>query len=171
MRRIDGLRMMAMAAAMAVAGGPAQAQPQGGVMKALDFGVLRAITGELDFQILDEGVDQDGDYYLEVETDTGLPFMAYGVICDDDDVMTGCIGLNMVTTFSVKTGQDVHAVVESIQNAFIKVYRSGDDVRIARYVIFDDGITRGNLKANVDVFAEIGDMVWEQLSEDDVLEE
>jgi len=165
---LSGACLMALASFAAL---PAQAQEASRVMAALDFGDLRAIASELDFDIRDEGVDQDGDYYLDVETESGLPFTAYGVICDETDPTTGCIGLNLVTTFSLEAGTDVHAAVESVQNAFIKVYRSGDDLRIARYVIFDEGITRGNLKANVEVFAEIGDMVWEQLSDDDFLED
>lgn len=150
---------------------PADAQDNSRVMKALEFGELRAIAADLDYLVTGEGVDQDGDYYLDVETDSGLPFTAYGVICDEDDPTKDCIGLNLVTTFSLEAGKDVQAAVDTVQNAFIKVYKSGEDLRIARYVIFDEGITRGNLQANVEVFVDIADMVWEQLSEDDWLED
>lgn len=169
-------RLSVIAAIMIAAlAGPAQAQGSTAaspdMMEALDFEVLREVVGELNFEINDEGVDQDGDYYFEVEANTGLMFYLYGASCSGDDPATGCLGLNMVATFNLDSDADTRAVMESISYAFMKVYRSDIDVKIARYVIFDGGISRANMKANVSVFAEIGDLIWEQLIDDGVLED
>lgn len=163
---------MRLAAALAVlcftlAASPAQAQDT--VMKALDFDQLRAVSSELDLTLTDEGVDDDGDYYFEVESETGLLFYLYGAGCSEDDPAQGCLGLNMVASFTLNDEADVHEVMDSVSYAFMKIYRSGDDIKASRYVIFDGGITRENMKENVSVFAQIADAIWEKLIDLDVL--
>jgi hypothetical protein len=146
---------------------PAQAQDT--VMKALDFGQLRSASSELGLTLTDEGVDGDGDYYLEVESETGLLFYLYGAGCSEADPAQGCLGLNMVASFTLNDEADVHEVMYSVSYAFMKIYRSGDDIKASRYVIFDGGITRENMKENVSVFVQIADAIWEKLIDLDVL--
>lgn len=167
MRFLAGL----FALAFACMGAPALAQGGDKLMTKLEFEELRAIVGELDFDVLDEGIDEDGDYYFEVESDTGLIFYLYGASCDDDDPAEGCMGLNAVGTFTLGGDEDTNAVMNGISYAFMKVYRSGDEVKIARYVIFDGGIMRENVKQNVRIFAEIGDLIWGKLTDDGRLED
>lgn len=151
----------------ALATSPAHAQDT--LMKALDFGALRTVSSELDLTVTDEGVDEDGDYYLEAESETGLLFYLYGAGCSEDDPAEGCLGLNLVASFTMDGESDLHEVMDSISYAFMKIYRSGEDIKASRYVIFDGGITRENMKENVSVFVQIADAIWEQLIELDVL--
>jgi hypothetical protein len=157
---------------LALAAMPAQAQttPPDAVMRQLDLEDLRAVLGELDLWVNKEGVDEEGDYFLEVETADGLVYHLFGASCDDDDPAKACLGLNMVATFSLKDAADIHAVMDGISYAFLKVYRAGDEVKIARYVIFDGGITRDNMKANISVFSGIAKAVWSKLTTAGVLE-
>lgn len=154
---------------LACLGAPALADDGDKLMKALDFEELRAIAEELDFFVIEEGIDEDGDFYFEIESDTGLHFAAYGASCDEDNPKKDCMGLNAVGTFTLEPEADVKTVRDTISYAFLKVYSSGNDVKISRYLIFDGGITRENVKENLRIFAEIGDLVWETLSDAEVL--
>ena len=158
-----------LAFALACLGAPALAQDGDKLMQALDFTELRAILDELDYAVTEEGIDEDGDFYFEIESDTGLILGIYGASCDDADPKKDCMGLNAVATFTLAADADVNTVMDSISYAFMKVYRSGHDVKIARYVIFDGGITRENVKENVRIFAEIGDKIWGKLTDAKVL--
>jgi hypothetical protein len=152
-------------------GAPAMAQDDNTLMTLLEFEELRGIVEELDFAVTDEGVDEDGDYYFEVESDTGLLFNLYGARCDEADPRKDCQDLNVVGTFSLAADADIHEVMETISYAFMKVYRSGDDVKIARYLVFDGGVGRENVKENIRIFAEIGEMIWSDLVDQEVLAE
>jgi hypothetical protein len=165
MKLLAGLFALAFACLAA----PALAEDGDKLMKVLDFEELREIAEELDYVVTEEGVDEDGDFYFEIESDTGLVFHLYGASCDDDNPRKDCAGLNAVGSFTLDAEADVPAVMGTISFAFMKVYRSGDEVKISRYVIFDGGITRENLKENVRVFAEIGDLIWGNLTDDEVL--
>lgn len=153
----------------ALLAGPAHAQDV--MMKALDFGVLREVTKELGITLSDEGVDDDGDYYFEMESESGLSFYLYGGGCSEGDPAQGCLGLNMIASFTLDDVADAHDVMDSISYAFMKIYLSGDNIKASRYLIFDGGITRENMKENVSVFVQIADAIWEQLVELDVLAE
>lgn len=155
--------------AFACVGAPALAQGGDRVMKALEFEELRTILAELDVEVTDDGVDEDGDYHLELKSDGGLLFYIYGASCNADDPQKDCLGLNAVSSFTLSAEADVHTVVDSISYAFMKVYRSGKEVKVSRYVIFDGGITRTNVKDNVRIFVEIADKIWTKLSDDGVL--
>lgn len=145
------------------------ARAQDAVMKALDFGALKAASTELGYKLADEGVDEDGDYYLELQSDSGLMFYLYGAGCSEDDAAKDCLGLNMIASFTLNDEADAHEVMDSISYAFMKIYRSGDDIKASRYLIFDGGITRENMKENVSVFVQIADSIWEQLAALEVL--
>ncbi len=157
------------ALSLALLASPAQAQDV--LMKALDFGELKAASAELGHTLADEGVDEDGDYYLEVQSESGLMFYLYGAGCSEDDPAKECLGLNMIASFTLNDEADVHEVMDSVSYAFMKIYRSGDDVKASRYLIFDGGITRENMKENLSVFVQIADAVWEQLAGLEVLAE
>ncbi len=145
------------------------AQAQDKMMKALDFGELKGAADELEYTLADEGVDEDGDYYLELQSDSGLMFYLYGAGCSEDDAAKDCLGLNMIASFTLNDEADAHEVMDSISYAFMKIYRSGDDIKASRYLIFDGGITRENMKENVSVFVQIADSIWEQLAGLEVL--
>lgn len=139
------------------------------IMRSLDFDVAREIMDELDFTVIDEDVDEDGDHYIEVETDSGLTFNLYGNVCDADDASRGCMGANLVTTFSMKPGVDLYKLIDEISFAFMKVYRTDEDIRISRFIVFDGGLTRANLAATIDYFSDVGDMIWQDLVDADAL--
>lgn len=165
---IAGLSL-AILSATALAQAPACAQES--LMKALDFDVLREITADQGLTLTDEGVDEEGDYYLSVKTETGLQFSLYGAVCSSSDPAVGCAAVNILASFLLDDEHQAAEVMDTISYAFMKVYRSQDDVAISRYVIFDDGITTGNLAANLRVFVEIAEKVWDQLADAGVLED
>jgi hypothetical protein len=163
------MRLIAAIAALSFLLSASPAHAQDTVMKALDFGMLRSVTTELGNTVADEGIDEDGDYYFEVSSETGLMFYLYGAGCSEEDPAAGCLGLNMIASFTLEDEADAHEVMDSISYAFMKLYRSGDDIKASRYVIFDGGITRENMKENVSVFVQIADAIWDQLIDLDVL--
>jgi hypothetical protein len=148
---------------------PASAEAQS-VMQNYSFDQLTDIVDDLGYSIADEDVDDDGDHYLELETDEGLIFYIYGTACDPSDPSKDCRGMNIVATFSLKDGEDPAEVAETISYAFLKVYVDGPDVKVSRYVIFDHGITRENAEANLSIFVDITHDVWDKLSDEGVLE-
>ena len=165
------MRLLSAIAALCLIFTSQPAHAQDDVMKALDFDTLREVSGELKLTLTDEGVDDDGDYYFELESESGLVLYLYGGGCSEDDPAVGCLGLNMVSSFTLNDTADVHEVMDSVSYAFMKIYRSGDDMKASRYIIFDGGITRENMKENLSVFVQIADAIWEQLADLEVLAE
>ncbi len=157
------------AIALACVGAPALAQGGDRVMKALEFADLRLMAAELDFAVTDDGGNADGHYYLEIKSDSGLMFGIYGMSCSKDDPQKDCLGLNAVASFTLSADADVLKVMDSIDYAFMKVYREEREIKVSRYVIFDGGITRENVKQNVLIFEQLADKIWAKLSDDGVL--
>lgn len=165
------MRLLAAIATLGLALSASPAQAEDVMMKALDFGVLREVSTELGYTLTDEGINENGDYYLEIQSESGLIFYLYGGGCSEEDPAKGCLGLDMIATFTLNDEADPHEVVDSVSYKFMKVYRSDQDIKASRYLIFDGGITRENMKENVSVFVQIADRIWEQLLGLDVLAE
>lgn len=142
---------------------PAHAQL---VMKTYNFDELRLALQEVGSAIQQENADAEGRRFLEAKDKSGLAYSAEGRVCDSTDPAQRCTGLNIVCIFKLKEGADRAKALELADTyEAVKVYVDKGDIRIARYVIFDNGITPGNLKTNLSVFIDIANKIWGKLTD------
>ncbi len=127
---------------------------------------MRAVLTEQGLEITEEGVDDDdGDPYLAAVTESGMKFTVYGAACKGEETARICEGAQLSTSFTLDSMEAVTAKVKSLDYAAVSIFADKDepDLRVTRYVIFDHGIERDNLKTNLDVFLSISEDIWEGL--------
>lgn len=154
-------RMLAALALFAVVS-PAQAQTPA-LMTSWTIEDMRSVITEQGAKVTESGVSASGEAYVKGTADTGLHFSVYGAECDSKEVTQHCTGAEMSTSFTIKSGQLDKALAD-IDYAAVGYYGSDGDVHVTRYVIFDNGITRENLKVNFRVFLNISGKIWDMLS-------
>ncbi|MEQ1610111.1 MAG: hypothetical protein ABL956_14245 [Hyphomonadaceae bacterium] len=152
-----------LALAVAALGAPAFAQSA--IMTDFSMGEMRTVLTEAGIEVTSEDVSDDGIPHLVAKDANGLVFSVYGNECDSKAPPQRCRGAEFVATFTLDDADDVSDVLAEIDYAAVQDY-AGDDgqLHLSRYVIFDEGITTGNLKANIKVFLSISKEVWDQLS-------
>jgi hypothetical protein len=162
MKRV-ALSAMAM---LAVAGAPAFGQT---VMLNFSFPELRQQLTDLKSTVSKEGDTDDKIHYLEAKAESGMIYAVYGAECDE--AIQRCRGAEMIASFSLADKSDIDDALDMIDYAAVADYKGADgNVKISRYVIFDNGITPANLKTNIEVFLSIANKVWDKLDEEKLLE-
>lgn len=151
-------------AALALAGAPAFGQT---VMLNYSFPELRQQLTEIKVTPGDEGETADKIRYLQAKTESGLNLAIYGIECDSKEPTQRCRGAEIVASFELGTDEKVAEAMELIDYAAVADIDVGDGrLRLSRYVIFDEGITPGNLRTNLKVFISIADNVWDMLEDE-----
>jgi hypothetical protein len=142
-------------ALMAVLTASASAHDQK-LMQSISLAELTQILVEEGFVIERTGHEGDVTIQARDKAGTGLVFQIAGTACDTDYV-DGCLGLNM----QVRYDADSDATLQRINDAnllwagtSIWYWEKGVDgktptVGVTRYVIFDGGLTVGNVKQNI----------------------
>ncbi|MES2034036.1 MAG: hypothetical protein V4466_07665 [Pseudomonadota bacterium] len=153
----------AMALALACAGS-AGAQPY-----LPDWGVAdmkTAITASGSTVVREDIVDE-GAPYVAAKTPGGLKFTVTGRVCDyPAGAKSGpkrCRGGFVQTRFTLASDAAVDAAVKkwAPEYAAVSVSNGGNgDLLVSRYLIFDHGLHRDNLKLNISVFTGIAEDIW-----------
>ncbi|MDP1632240.1 MAG: hypothetical protein Q8L66_12565 [Caulobacter sp.] len=155
------LKKLALAGALVIAMlAPAAAQAQSGMLS--DWGVddMRQALVAAGAKVTKNGAFTDGSPYLSAETAKGLKFIVYGTVCSGDAAKR-CKGANMSASFTLASDAAVDARVKEIDRSAVSVRNGGDkSLSVSRYLIFDDGVARGNLKMNIVVFMNIAEEIW-----------
>src|SRR5262249_21626656 len=157
--------------AMAMAGAaPAGAQT---LMPNFSFPEMRAVLTDLKATVTKEDVTESGHRYLEAKAESGLIFQVYGFECGDakgSDPLQRCTGAELSADFTMASGKNAHdAAAEIDYAAVVDEATSNTNLQMRRYLIFDNGITPGNLKTNIQVYLNITNKVWDKLSEEKFL--
>lgn len=162
MRKLAALALFALASL----GGPAFGQT---VMKDFGWSEMRTELATAGMEITREDVTGD-QRYLVAKDDTGLIFAVYGFQCDNKETTQRCTGADMVASFTLKDPTTINAILDDVDYAALSDYK-GDDgrLKISRYIIFDNGITRENLQVNIEVFARLSNKIWDDLDDKDLL--
>jgi hypothetical protein len=154
-------------AAVAIAGAPAFGQT---VMLNFSFPELRQQLTDAKSTVSKEADTAEKIHYLEAKTESGLIYAVYGSECDSQEATQRCRGAEMIASFSLADKSEIDVALDLIDYAAIADYKGTDgNVKVSRYVIFDNGITPANFKANIEVFISIADKVWDKLDEEDLL--
>jgi hypothetical protein len=151
-------------AALALAGAPASGQT---VMLNFSFPEMREQVAAIKATPGKEGEIEDKTHYLQAKAESGLNFTVYGIECDSNEATQRCRGAEIVSSFDLASEEKVAEAMEQIDYAAVGDFDGGEGrLRLSRYLIFDEGITPGNLKANLKVFISIADDVWDMLDEE-----
>ncbi len=119
---------------------------------------VRALIAERGETVSDSGVE-NGQLFIAGRTAAGMNFVAYGVGCAGAPVR--CKGLNLTTGYRLGSGAEVDQALKQINLVAVGARNGGDSaLDLNRYVLFDGGISRPNLKANIDVFFRLTGQVW-----------
>ena len=153
--------------ALALIGAPASGQT---VMLNFSFPELRQHLTDLKSTVTGEADTDDKVHYLEAKTGSGLIYAVYGLECDSAETQR-CRGAEIIASFSLADKGKAQEALDLIDYAAVADYRGSDgNVKLSRYVIFDNGITPANFRTNIEVFVSIADAVWDRLDEKGLLE-
>jgi len=107
-----------------------------------------------------EGALSDGSPYVGATSAGGMKFVIYGTVCSGTTIKR-CKGANMSAGFTLDSDAEVDAREKKIDRSAVSVRNGGDNsLDVSRYLIFDEGITRGNLRVNIEVFIEVAEEIW-----------
>lgn len=160
------MRTLAIAAALGAAGffcAPAHAQ-----MVMLNFSIpeMRQQLTDQKVTITKEDQTTEGLRFLQGKTESGLVFAAYGMECDTKEVTQRCTGLEMIASFTLADAATIDKALDLVDYAAVSDYKGSDgNLKLSRYVIFDNGITPANLKVNIEVFLSLSNQAWDKLDE------
>lgn len=138
---------------------PGAATAQSGMLS--DWGVAdmkQAITAA-GATVTKEGALDGGAPYVGATSADGMKFLIYGTVCTGTPMR--CKGANMTASFTLGSDAEVDAREKKIDRSAVSVRNAGDNsLEVSRYLIFDDGLSRGNLKVNIAVFIEVAEEIW-----------
>ncbi len=106
----------------------------------------------------EEALD-NGTPLLLVTSAEGFNFFAYGGDCTGSGAQARCNGLNLEAYIDHDTVAEAEATYKATDFIAIKYNLDEKSVRRSRYIIFDGGITRDNLEANIEVFTRLSGKV------------
>jgi len=140
-----------LAAALACA--PAWAQP---LVSSWSAPEMRSLVGGMAGLTVAQ-VDKldNGDPFLIVQSG-GANFALYGAACSGMGAATRCKGVSLVAFVTYDTPAKAQAALTRLDYPAVKATR--DDPRtvsLSRYVILDEGVSRKNLEANIQLFVAI----------------
>lgn len=138
---------------------PGAAAAQSGALS--DWGVadMKQAMVAAGATVTKEGVLDGGAPYIGGTSADGMKFLIYGTVCSGTPAR--CKGANMTASFTLDSDAEVDAREKKIDRSAVNVRNAGDNsLEVSRYLIFDDGITRGNLKVNIAVFIEVAEEIW-----------
>ena len=161
------ITVLAALAALALTGAPAFAQA---VMLNFSFSEMRDQLVAQGVTVTKEEDTAEGLHYLQAKDDTGLIFAVYGMECDSKAVTQRCTGAEMLASFTLSDKTKIDQALDMVDFAAVSDYKGTDgNVKISRYIIFDNGITPANLKVNIEVFLSLTNQVWDKLDDADLL--
>ena len=164
------MNRFALAAALAVAGLGAPAFAQTSVLKDFSWADMRTALDGVKATVTKEGVTEGGVRYLAAKDSEGMNFDVYGHECDTKEASQRCRGAELSASFTLKNKADVPKALAGIDYAAVADSEDGDSaIKMVRYLIFDEGITPGNLKVNLEVFLNISNDAWTYMSEKDFM--
>jgi hypothetical protein len=154
--------------ALALAGAPAFGQT---VMLNFSFPEMRQQLTDLKSTVTSEGDNSEKIHFVEAKAESGLVYVIYGFECDSKEPTQRCRGAEIIASFALADKNDVDEATDLIDYAAVTDYKGSDgNLKLSRYVIFDNGITPGNLKVNLEVFLSISNKVWDMLQDEGFLQ-
>jgi len=154
------LKSFAIAGALAlVLAAPGAAFAQGDLLNDWAPSDMKAAITAAGAKVTKEGVLDDDVPYVGGESANGMKFVVYGAVCSG--APSRCKGANLSASFTLDSDAEVDAREKAIDRSAVGVRNGGDkSLDVSRYLIFDGGLTRENLKTNIEVFIEVAEDIW-----------
>lgn len=159
------MKPLALAAALSLLACAAQARTAGPVLVTRwDTPTITNAAQALDAKDVVAKLDDDGRAYITGETAEGLLFVLYPTACEETAgdkaaAQSPCYGLEAVVSYEGDGKQDRSKLVDQLNRDYAlgKFTLDPDhSIVLTRYLIFDDGVTRGNLEAELSSFFAVG---------------
>ena len=164
MRMIAGLAGLA---GMLLACGTAEAQAY---VDRYDATVLSEIAKELGYSTISDQADateEDGPFLI-FETENDGVFGLQGKVCDSETATAKCIGILLYGALSPPDDDDFDVLdyvnQYNLEYSAVKMVDEDGALALTRYLIMDDGVSRANLKVNVQVFTSMYRKAQEDLN-------
>ncbi|MFZ5669403.1 MAG: hypothetical protein ACOY4K_07900 [Pseudomonadota bacterium] len=153
-------RALAAAGALLFAGAlPASSQAQSNLLTDWSVPDMRQALVAAGATVTKETTLKDGAPYLAAQTKDGLKFGVYGTVCSGEPKR--CKGANLTATYTYDSDAAVDEREKLIDRSAVGARNAGDNVlEVSRYLIFDEGVTRGNLRVNIEVFMDVATDIW-----------
>ena len=105
--------------------------------------------------------------YLAFKTPDGINVATIGTACHDDTGKRACYGVQMIAEMSPGKNTDADGLVEEFNATYAaaKFYHVDGKVRVSRYLVLDDGVSRENFKANIDVLLQIAGAIRKEVTD------
>jgi hypothetical protein len=144
---------MVMAAVLAAAPAGAWAQPLVSSWSAPEMRAL--ISGMTGLKVAQVDRLDNGDPFLIVQGG-GTNFALYGAACGGTGAATRCRGVSLVAFVTYDTPAKAQAAMARLDYPAVKTSRDDPKtVSLSRYVMLDEGVSRKNLEANIQLFVAI----------------
>jgi hypothetical protein len=110
--------------------------------------------------------DNSKDPYVAATAASGLKFTITGRVCEGADGAKRCKGALFQTSFTMDSDSEVDVAVKKWAPKYAAVAVSNDGSKgmlLSRYMIFDYGLHRDNLRLNIQVFTGVAEKIWDEL--------
>ena len=152
-------RIAAFAAALAIAGAAtpvaAQSYDAKRVVVSVKQADLEAIVKSLGHTIKE--TSKPGETYLAAEGKDGIIYLLFGTACDVKGV-PGCQGVMMQARYDLPSGTTYQTLAKA-NDDLAAIGTTADftenSLIFTRYHVLDEGVTMGNIRANVDVLLSL----------------
>lgn len=107
--------------------------------------------------------DNTKDPYIAGTTAAGLKFTITGRVCEGADGAKRCKGALLQTSFTMDNDAAVDVAIKKYAPKYAATSVSNDGAKgllVSRYLIFDHGVHRDNLRLNLQVFTGIAEDIW-----------
>ncbi len=147
---------------------PASTAPAttGGLIDHYDETAIREMVAQMGHKVVRSADQGDDRPFLVMETKSGQLVAALATACHGDGAKRLCQGIQLIVDMVPPEDADAEGLVEEFNGTYAaaKFFYVDGKVRLSRYLILDEGITRKNFQANVDVMVEIADLVKKELT-------
>lgn len=155
MRLPLALAIAALAAGQAAAAAPRPAAPPPAPAPLLTGWTapqMRSLAQDMGLTVVQEARLDNGDPVLALRSAAGAAFVVQGAACD----ATRCRGATLMAFVTYETPAKAQEALKRLDFAAVQV--RADEPRVlslSRYIVFDGGIARPNLSANVELFLAV----------------
>jgi hypothetical protein len=157
--------VLALAACATAAPPPAGLANGAGLIDRYDDQLLRSILAELGYTISEQTPPSSAKPMLIVDTPQDFSFRLLGESCEGEGGDQICQGVQLSTQFA-ENGADFDEIMARANRTLrpAKVFRVDAGLAYERYLIMDGGVSRENLKTEIEVFVEILGVLWKQIA-------
>lgn len=157
------MRIVFVAVLAALAWGSATASAQT-MMSDWSMAEMSGLLTEEGVSVLDMGQNSSGQPIIEAMAPNGRRITIFGTECQGAGQAQRCTGAEITTEFTLQGPAALAEAWRTLDFAAVSFVGMGDNrLRMTRYVIFDNGIARENLRVNIQVFIAIAGLVADRL--------